>query len=74
MNKEVIKKHWNGISTIPKLFGALSFTFIAKGTGIYDKTSNLKKNVVDTFFSRYDHNFFLTTFLYLGHYMLSAKL
>ena len=51
VNKEVIKKHWKGISPIPNPFGALSFTFIAKGSGIYHKTSNFEKKIeVDTFF------------------------
>ena len=44
VNKEVIKKHWNGIITIPNPFGALSFTFIAKDAGIYHKTFNFEKN------------------------------
>ena len=29
--KEVIMKHWNGISTIPNPFQALSCTFVVKG-------------------------------------------
>ena len=43
VNNEVVKKHWNGISNIPNPFGALSFTFIAMGAGIYHKTSNFEK-------------------------------
>ena len=43
VSKEVIKKHGKGISPIPNPFGTLSFTFIAKGSGIYHKTSNFEK-------------------------------
>ena len=51
VNKEVIKKNWKGINPIPNPFGALGFNFIAKGSGIYHKTSNFEKKLeVDTFF------------------------
>ena len=58
VNKEAIKKHWNGISIIPNPFGAFSFTFIANDAGIYYKTSNFEKNRGGHHFSSYDPNSF----------------
>lgn len=41
MKKEVIMKHWNGISTIPNPFETLSYTFVVKGVGICHKFSEM---------------------------------
>ena len=68
VNKEVIKKHWNGINTIPNQFWALSFTFIAKGAGICHKTSNFEKIEVETFFQD------MTLILFANYFSIPSAL
>ena len=40
IKKEVIMKHWNGISTIPNPFQALSCTFVVKGVQFCPEKKN----------------------------------
>ena len=44
MKKEVIIKHWNGITTIPNPFKVLSYTIVVKGVGICLKYSDFEIN------------------------------
>ena len=51
-------KHWNGISTIPNPFQALSCAFVVKGVQFCPEKNNFEISQGDTPFLRYKPDFF----------------